>query len=490
LVGPNTFRFLNVERRCESGEDWDPRDATRLWTYNLHYFDDLTSDDAASRKAWHLSLMRRWVAQNPPGAGPGWEPYPVSRRIVNWVKWALTAGNTLPPECLASLATQSRWLMCRLEYHLMGNHLLSNAKALVCAGLFFEGAEADSWRREGLRILEKELREQILRDGGHFERSPMYHAATLEDLLDLWNLLRACGLEPPASWGGTLAKMRHWLSSMCHPDGDISFFNDAAFGVAPSRSEIELYCARLGLRPSCDAGWPSQVLHPSGYVRLAMGETSLICDCAPVGPDYLPGHAHADTLSFEMSIGKQRVFVNSGTSEYGTGVERQRQRGTAAHNTVTIDGQDSSEVWAGFRVAKRARARLHHVIDTPNSVTVQASHVGYRRLPGRNDHTRRWALDRQSLCIHDEISGTFESAVAYFHLHPSVRARLSNAREVTLSWPAGGAAHIVFEPAASVEVRPGTWHPRFGAAVENQCLVVCFSGPCLSTRVRFGTLQP
>ncbi|MEN9780004.1 MAG: hypothetical protein RL014_1152 [Pseudomonadota bacterium] len=91
----------------------------------------------------------------------------------------------------------------------------------------------------------------------------------------------------------------------------------------------------------------------SGYVRLDNGPAVALLDVAPVGPDYLPGHAHADTLSFELSVGAQRVLVNSGTSCYGSSAERLRQRGTAAHNTVVVNGQDSSEVWGGFRVARR-----------------------------------------------------------------------------------------------------------------------------------------
>ena len=69
-----------------------------------------------------------------------------------------------------------------------------------------------------------------------------------------------------------------------------------------------------------------------------------------MGPDYIPGHAHADTLSFELSIGAQRVFVNSGTSEYGLSPKRLNQRKTAAHNTVEVDGKDSSQVWSGLEL--------------------------------------------------------------------------------------------------------------------------------------------
>src|SRR5690606_28910828 len=131
----------------------------------------------------------------------------------------------------------------------------------------------------------------------------------------------------------------------------------------------------------------ANVLHhaESGYVRIEGACAVVFLDVGRVGPDYLPGHAHADTLSFEMSIGRRRVIVNSGTSVYGVSVERERQRGTAAHNTVVVDGENSSEVWSGFRVARRARP-VDLSIKTGNGVVVECGHDGYYRLPGRPMH--------------------------------------------------------------------------------------------------------
>ncbi len=105
--------------------------------------------------------MHGWIRANPPGHGDAWEPYPVSLRIVNWAKaWA--GGMALPPEAIHSLAVQARWLMQRLEWHLLGNHLFANAKALVLAGLLFEGAEAQAWLDTGLAILAEQVPEQVL----------------------------------------------------------------------------------------------------------------------------------------------------------------------------------------------------------------------------------------------------------------------------------------------------------------------------------------
>ncbi len=109
-----------------------------LWTYNLHYFDDLNAADRSARRAWHDRLVERWIDENPPGAGIGWDPYPVSRRMVNWIKWSL-GGNVLTPKARQSLAVQARWLNRRIESHLQGNHVFANAKALIHAGLYLRG---------------------------------------------------------------------------------------------------------------------------------------------------------------------------------------------------------------------------------------------------------------------------------------------------------------------------------------------------------------
>jgi hypothetical protein len=150
-TGPDEFRFLN-ETRALSRQGWDDAETPKLWRYNLHYFDDLNAVDAEHRAQWHHALMVRWITENPPGKGTGWEPYPTSLRVVNWIKWAM-AGRPLAPEAVHSLAVQARFLRRRLEHHLLGNHLFANAKALLFAGRFFEGAEAQSWLDCATRLL-------------------------------------------------------------------------------------------------------------------------------------------------------------------------------------------------------------------------------------------------------------------------------------------------------------------------------------------------
>lgn len=485
LLGPATFRFLNQTHRLIQAADWNRPDWDKLWLYNLHYFDDLNAVDAEARRHWQHLLIARWIAENPPGHGNGWEPYPLSLRIVNWIQWSL-AGNILEPVWVHSLAVQARYLARRLERHLLGNHLFANAKALVYAGLFFAGPEAERWLHAGLDILDRQLPEQILPDGGHFERSPMYHAIILKDFLDLLNIDQVysgqAGISRIGRWRDATLQMLSWLRVMIHPDGCIAFFNDAAFDIASNLAELADYARRLDISvPSAtsqgNAGPSFAILLPdSGYARLQAGPAVLLADVGKIGPDYLPGHAHADTLSFELSLFGQRVIVNSGTSCYGISIERQRQRGTAMHNTVVVDGQDSSEVWGGFRVARRARPLDLRSGEAANGVWVECAHDGYQRLPGRVTHRRRWTLNPTSLRLTDRLDGRYRKASAQLHLHPTIRAGLNSVRQGWLELPNSQYLHWSVE-GGSARLAPSTWHPCFGVSEANVCLEISFNGP-------------
>lgn len=483
MLAADTFRFLHETRTMATAASWNDPVVAKLWLYNLHYFDDLTSADAAAREDWHRHLIARWIAENPAGEGNGWEPYTTSLRIVNWIKWAL-AGGELSAEAIASLAVQVRFLCERLEFHLLGNHLLANAKALVFAGAFFEGKEAQDWLATGREILRRELPEQVLADGGHFELSPMYHSVILEDVLDIENLLRAYGLEAvtsPALADG----MRRWLSTMCHPDGRISFFNDAALGIATEPAVLEAYALRLGHTELPVAAEGVCQLAASGYIRLENLQAVMLIDAAPIGPSYLPGHGHADALSFELSLFGQRVLVNSGTSCYGNGADRQRERGTAAHNTLTIDGQDSSEVWGGFRVARRAQITALS-LENGAFPMVRAAHDGYRRLPGKNEHRRSWSLTAQSVSIEDDVTGAFGQVCAYFHLHPQIRVTPGVRSEaVILMLPDGKQVEMSVKGGA-LSVAEDTWHPHFGISEPSRCLIATMAGTKMTTVIHWG----
>ncbi len=514
MVAADTVRFLNEEHRLAAAADWSNPRWEALWLYNLHYFDDLCAGGAAERVDWHRALIKRWIVENRVGQGCGWDPYPTSLRIVNWIKWALASdvsakdcrptdpGGSSAKDCrptavgrdsypardvlndaaIHSLAMQARFLALRIEWHLLGNHVLANAKALVFAGCYFEGAEAEAWLSKGFAILREQLAEQVLPDGGHFERSTMYHAIVLEDVLDLINLSRTYPGVMPENLSEVLRavarKMLRWSSLMTHPDGEIPFFNDAAFGVAANFADLSRYAERLGIGAYSSGSGGLTCLHPSGYIRLAQGPVHLIFDVGPVGPDYLPGHAHADTLSFELCYGGQRVLCNSGTSQYGRGKIRHWERSTAAHNTVEIDGENSSEVWDGFRVARRAYPVGLSWSEEADTLRVVCAHDGYARLHGRPMHRRTLEVSGHVVRWFDEVLGAGEHrVVGRIPLHPEVSARRLSETAWRLDLPSGTSLMLAAEgEGVKLDEEKGRFSPEFGLTLERTVLVWVVSG--------------
>lgn len=488
-----TFTFLGTTAQLNG--DWNSAEFPKLWLYNLHYQDDLNAIGADERFALCRQSVDGWIAANPPLQGNGWEPYCISLRVVNWVKWlSRLKPEEVKPEWVESLAGQADALDQQLEHHILANHLFANAKALVFAGVFFGGQQGDYWLHKGLKLLDQEVAEQFLADGAHYELSPMYHAILLWDLADLICLQRITELpalrQRAAEWQQRFAVGMQWLQSMVHPDQDLSFFNDATLGIAPTLSNITDYAEYLELEDpvaTAVSQLQGKLLVVSGYAVVDWpANHRLIADVACVGPDYQPGHAHADTLSCELSLFGQRVLVNSGISQYGEDAERHRQRSTAAHNTLEVDGENSSEVWAGFRVARRARPLGVDMCQGDEHVVLNASHDGYRRLAGKVTHQRQWLAEPASLTITDELSGRYTQAVAYWHLHPDIGlVRLSDSSfELTL--PQGQVARLNIT-GADVEVGEGTWHPGFGQSVSNKTLVLKLLGPTLTTQIEWSS---
>jgi uncharacterized heparinase superfamily protein len=252
----------------------------------------------------------------------------------------------------------------------------------------------------------------------------MYHGSMLEDALDLVNVFAAYGRQAPAGLREAIPGQRAWLATMSHPDGRIALFSDGAHGIAPDPAEIEAYAARLGMDAIAASADPLIDLPDSGYTRLSRGPITAFFDSGAVGARSIPGHGHADTLSLEASVGETRVFVNGGTSVYGEGDLRMRERGTAHHNTVTLDGLNSSELWAGFRCGRQARIVERRSGIEGDSPFAEAGHDGYARRPGWI-HSRRVALEARELLIEDSLDPAIRSpdtamARIGFRVHPAL----------------------------------------------------------------------
>ncbi len=496
--------FLGRSKRFEQGNmSWGCRDMPKLWRYNLHYFDYLHDPRRSDENK--CFLIADWIQRNPPRTEDAWEPYTVSLRIVNWIKFFLlpniaglkeSSERPLRREWLESLYQQVLWLEKNVEYHILANHYLKNGVALFFAGLYFQGIDADRWLHKGLKIFQEELAEQFLADGGHFERSPMYHSICVVDCLDILNLTT----NSPAMISGKITdefigKVRaalDFLNDICLPDGGIPLFNDSAFGIAPTPSQIFDYAERvIGYnrlpQPTSSA---VTTLSTSGYYVCRHARDMIIIDCGPIGPDYQPGHAHCDTLSYELAIDGRRVVVDSGVFDYEPSQERAYVRSTRAHNTVIVDGMEQSEVWGVFRVARRARP-IQGRIDKAESgaILFEGAHDGYCRLPGTPVHRRRISYDEQgSWVITDELIGAgchhMESVV---HIHPDFTIVRSGAQSFRVERCGEMIATIEVLSDCEATVEAGCYFPEFGLSSKNSVIAFSCSGEVplqLSYRIR------
>jgi hypothetical protein len=306
-----------------------------------------------------------------------------------------------------------------VEDDILGNHVIRNARALILGGMSLHEPGAVE---RGRALLHRELPEQVLADGGHYERSPAYHRLVLRDLLEV---------APFAGVGGEIARMHVFAAGSSRPDGTPALFNDGGVDVAPT---FDLASPAEGV----------QVFPETGYVFVRRGDVWLAFDCGAPAPPFLPAHAHADALSFQLWVGGRPAVVDPGTSTYEPGPVRLRERGSEAHSTVAVDG-DQFRVWGSFRSGPLPRVRLVEATDDRL--------VGEAVLPSAIRIVRSLRLGAASLEIEDRIEGRgVHALVSSVPLAPDAPVRAT---------PLGGAA----------EVEERWFSERFGGAVSSTAVV-------------------
>jgi uncharacterized heparinase superfamily protein len=412
---------------------WDGNEKEKLWRFNQHYFNDLNAPDSNNRIDLHKDLIQDWISSNHSKDSVGFHAYPLSLRIVNWIKWELREKN-LSSIAIKSLFAQGILLEKSIEHHISGNHLFANAKALIFLGCYFDGLISQRWLNKGLKIVFKELQSQILDDGGNFELSPMYHCIFFKDCLDILNILRTFNLEEDAEVKNVskllklkIPKMNDWINTMTFDDKKVPNFNDSASNIGPSPSDIRLYAIKMGFKFKNEIAVEKiniKHLKDSGYISVQKNDTKILIDVAKLGPDHLLAHGHADSLSFELAKQQKSIFINSGTSCYGTSDRRMFERSTRAHNTVEINETSSSQVWSTFRVAKRAYPYNLKICKNTDSLNIECSHDGYQKILNSSlNHTRFWEIDSRKIIIQDNVKGKYESAIARFIIDPNASVK-------------------------------------------------------------------
>ena len=242
---------------------------------------------------------------------------------------------------------------------------------------------------------------------GNVAFSPAYWQR-LEAMIDFLLALRDCGGNVPMIGDADDALMLR-----LHHEADWDPYRSllASAAVLFSRSDFKAACGRFDSKsrwllgdaaadtfaclPDALAVPRRRVFEEGGYAVLGSGfgtpaEVRLVADAGPLGYLSIAAHGHADALAFTLSAGGRELLIDPGTYAYHTErAWRDHFRGTAAHNTVRIDGADQSEIGGNFMWLRKARATLHDVRLGPERDTWDASHDGYRSLNDPVAHRRR-----------------------------------------------------------------------------------------------------
>jgi hypothetical protein len=381
--------------------------------------------------------LASWLEQNPFQRGINWaSALEVAFRALSWIWIWHFCGKAMPEQLrerfLTSLYQHGRYLFENLSIYFSPNtHLLGEAVALHALGTLFPTLDgARSWRQRGAAVVEAQLKFQVKPDGSHFEQSSYYHVYAL-DFFVFYYLL----VGKPAHIEPTLLRMAehlHWLlgparriaffgdddgGRLFHPQGKRDQFGRATLATCGillkredwvgTRDELAEQAAWwLGVealsraRSSSDLPKGAKLFPDAGALFLQSDDFYLQFDAGPFGWGGA-GHSHADTLSFVLWHNDELVFTDPGTFTYiGNPVERDRFRGTPAHNTVAIDGRNQAQTAGPFRWNQPPAVQLHSFIPTANGGSIDATceYFGFQ-------HRRRVRLHDRQLTVLDEISG-------------------------------------------------------------------------------------
>lgn len=485
------FHFLAVASPFTTDRiDWKSASQAKLWRYHLHYFDWLRQPDLDSDHC--AAMISDWIQRNPAASGDGWEPYPVSLRLVNWIRFfndRLRAGDVLSTSWMQSLMQQGEWLHRNLEHHIRANHLLKNLVAMLWFCVFMHNQPRyKGWLKRYCDLLQRELREQFNADGGHYERSPMYHAIALEDCIGLVDILQAGAVQHPVvdTLQNRIPPALDYLEAMSFADGKVALFGDSTLHGSQNWRTLQagwkqLVCgkdaaAERNILSEEQPAFPRvprfQHFPQSRFVALATRSYRILISTGGVSPSYQPGHTHCDMGSFELANAAGRLITDSGVSEYAAGDMRRYVRSSLAHNVVSVNGDDQHELWGEFRVGARGYAEELQVISLQQDDALPPAFEVTIRTRSHDasayvwSNTRRFLLREDSIEIQDQIA--FDSAdlsnasvEASLHLHPALRVE-AIPEGYRLSQESGAGVRLTIQRGCETRLEPTWYCPDFG----------------------------
>jgi hypothetical protein len=321
---------------------------------------------------------------------------------------------------LDTLYRHAWWISNRLSlYSSRGNHTVAEANGLIFGGAVFRyTAEGRQWLAKGYELLKKELDHQIVKDGGPAEQSLNYHRLVLDLYWLAIDFLKKNNLHDCSEFEERLIKAEHFIAAFEDTHGGLLSIGDSddghaiAPGICPCRTHPNNKKRKI------------QTFSKSGYTIVNDKNIVLTFDHGPLGMAPLCNHGHADALSITLSVDGQKILVDPGTYRYnGEPKFRKYFKGTRAHNTITVDGQDQAIQETGFIWSHAYNAELMRKENLNGVWLIQAKHDGYLRYKKPVQHIRSiFIFDGTNIIIKDKFYGEGSHEFELnFHLHPDLK---------------------------------------------------------------------
>lgn len=439
--------------------------------HGFGYLDDLAAVGGEAAQLRARSLIASWL-----DAEQGWhpvisDPEVAGCRMASWLSHAkfIARGqdDELGPRILESLARQLRHLARVAGRSREGLSRLIAIRGVVYASLC--GLDDERRAAGAFKLLRRELRRQILADGGHIERSPIAQLRALAVLVDLRDMALDADQAVPNELGVTIGRMAAMLRFFRHGDGGLPLFNGTD---ECSPALIDAVLLRTGVKGRAADSAPQ-----TGFQRLTADRALVFVDVGAPPPAGFDRSAHAGMLSFELSWGPERIVVNCGAAPSRNPAWRLAQRSSAAHSTLIVDDTNSAEILASGGIGRRPE-RVECVREEDGgNLWITASHDGYRPLFGLT-HQRRLYLSRdgEDLRGEDTLTGPHTGSFAIrFHLHPDIQVSvIQNGTAALLRAPSGTAWRFIAS-GGKIELAETVYLGRQGEPRRSEQIVV--SGP-------------
>jgi len=442
--------FYLVGQTLALGESpWFSDKLTELAEIELHSFDwlrDLKTLGGNQARLRARKLVEDWIENFSKWDILIWKADVVGARLTAWLNhydfFGASADSEFQKLFFQSVYQQARHLRRALATTDQGAEQITALKGLLYAAVCLPQFEKSPHRL--LSVMLNTLNAQILEDGMHLQRSPSKLYQVLADMVEVRALLQASRVGVPGGLESLIQKMAGALKFFRHGDFGLSLFN-------ASYEEDARALDKILLASEDKVRIPAQ-LEEAGFTRALTGKTLMLMDTGL--PNAIGGTAMAGTLSFELSHGKYRMIVNCGTYTGDDATWLKAQRATAAHSALSVDDTSSSHIDADGNILRRPKSVSVNRQEQDGHILLEATHDGYQQ-PFRLTHTRRIFMDKsgEDLRGEDILSGQEGRVYAIrFHLHPRVKASLSQDKKSIFLKPPGNAGWVFHTNADSLDL--------------------------------------